>query len=172
MGDEHVQLLYFAYGSNLHPARLGARIRSSQLMGLAELQGYQLAFHKRGADLSAKCNAVRSGDLAHTLPGALFSMSASEKPILDEIEGAGYVVCEVMVEHAGVQRQVFMYVAEEEYIDDALLPYQWYKDFVLLGARFLSFPESHLRFIDAVVAIADENAERQARNEQELRLMR
>ena len=172
MGDEHVQLLYFAYGSNLHPARLGARIPSSQLMGLAELQGYQLAFHKRGADLSAKCNAVCSGDQCHKLPGALFSMLASEKPILDAMEGAGYAVTEVMVEYAGEQHQAFMYVAEAEYIDDSLLPFQWYKDFVLLGARFLSFPDQHLKLIDAVMAEEDSDAERHARNEQVLKLLR
>jgi len=172
MDDQQVPLLYFAYGSNLHPARLGARIPSSQLVGLAELPGYQLAFHKRGADLSAKCNAVCSGDLAHKLLGALFLMSASEKPILDGIEGAGYVVSEITVEHAGTVQQAFMYVAEDEYIDNSLLPYQWYKDFVLLGASFLNFPDHHLRLIDAVVAVEDGDAERHARNEQVLKLMR
>jgi len=165
-------VLYYAYGSNLHPKRLGARIPTSQLLGVAELTGYQLLFHKRGADLSAKCNALYSGDPAHQLLGALFSMSADEKPILDEIEGAGYVVSEVVVQHKGEGRQAFMYVAEQEYIDHALAPYQWYKDFVCLGAQFLSFPDHYVRELIDVGAVDDPNAERRACNEKVLKLMR
>jgi len=166
------QLLYYAYGSNLHPARLGARIPSSQLLGVAEITGYQLLFHKRGADLSAKCNALYSGDSGHRLLGALFSMAAHEKPILDEIEGAGYVVSEVVVLHQGEERQAFMYIAEQEYIDNKLEPYQWYKDFVYLGARFLNLPDHYVRELIDVRAVDDPDAERHARNEQVLKLMR
>ena len=165
-------ILYYAYGSNLHPQRLGARIPSSQLLGVAELKGYQLLFHKRGADLSAKCNALYSGDPEHRLLGALFSMAAHEKPILDGIEGAGYVVTEVVVEHRNAQHQAFMYVAEEAYIDDALVPYRWYKEFVYLGARFLEFPDHYVRQLAEVEATHDVDIERHARNEQVLKLMR
>ncbi|MEH6357612.1 MAG: gamma-glutamylcyclotransferase family protein [Pseudomonadales bacterium] len=170
--SEPGRLFYYAYGSNLHPARLGARIPSSQLVGVAELAGYQLAFHKRGADLSAKCNAVNSGDLTDSLFGALFSISAAEKPILDEIEGPGYAVYDVVVEHAGVPYRAFIYMADAEYIDNSLLPFQWYKDFVLLGARFQSFPDEQLQLIDAVPSINDANVDRQAKNESILKLMK
>lgn len=169
---ESAQLLYYAYGSNLHPARIGARIPSSQLLGVAEVSGYDLCFHKRGADQSAKCNALYTGDSDHKLLGALFSMASSEKPILDDIEGPGYVVTEIVVNHAGQQREAFMYVAEAEYIDDSLAPYQWYKDYVCLGARFLQFPESYLSRLTSVEAVSDVNDERHARNEQILKLMR
>jgi len=165
-------ILYYAYGSNLHPARLGARIPSSQLLGIAEISGYELLFHKRGADQSAKCNALYSGNPEHLLLGALFSMSAHEKPILDAIEGAGYVVSEVVVIHAGAPWQAFMYVAETEYIDDSLMPYQWYKDLVYLGARFLDFPDHYVSQLGRVDAVEDADGERHARNEQILKLMR
>lgn len=165
-------LLYYAYGSNLHPARLGARIPSSQLLGVAEISGYQLLFHKRGADLSAKCNAFYSGDPEHLLLGALFSMEAHEKPMLDEIEGAGYVVSDVIVQHKGEELRAFMYVAEQDYIDNTLVPYQWYRDFVYLGAEFLCFPDQYVRALIDVDAIDDPDAERHARNEQVLKLMR
>ena len=165
-------IFYYAYGSNLHPARLGARIPSSQLLGVAEISGYELLFHKRGADRSAKCNALYSGNPEHRLLGALFSMKAHEKPILDEIEGAGYVVSEVIVQHDGAEHQAFMYVAEQQYIDDSLVPYQWYKDFVCLGAQFLSFPDHYVRELIDVEAVVDVDAERHARNERVLKLMR
>lgn len=165
-------ILYFAYGSNLHPERLGARIPSSQLLGTADVSGYQLLFHKRGADQSAKCNALYSGDPRHQLLGALFRMDAAEKPILDEIEGAGYVVSEVVVTCQGARQKAFMYVAEQHYIDDTLLPYQWYKDFVFHGARYLGFPEQYIQDLIDVAAIADNDVERHARNERVLARMR
>ena len=169
---EPANLFYYAYGSNLHPARLGARIPSSQLIGVVELTGYQLAFHKRGTDLSAKCNAVNSGAVTDSLFGALFSISAAEKSILDEVEGPGYVVVEVMLEHAGQLYQAFMYVAERDYIDDSLIPYQWYKDLVYFGACFLELPDHYVSRLGCVDAVEDTDGERHARNESVLQLMR
>jgi len=171
-GLEGAQILYYAYGSNLHPERLGARIPSSRLLGTAELSGYQLLFHKRGADQSAKCNALFTGDDKHLLLGALFAMDAAEKPILDEIEGAGYVVSEVMVKHQGEEHLAFMYVAEPDYIDESLKPYQWYKEFVYHGARFLAFPERYIGDLIDVAAVDDADSERHARNERVLARMR
>lgn len=165
-------ILYFAYGSNLHPERLGARIPSSRLLGVAQLSGYCLKFHKLGADQSAKCNALFSGDANYLLLGALFSMDAAEKPILDEIEGAGYVVTDVEVVHNGCERRAFMYVAEENYIDDNLRPFQWYKDFVYLGAQFLAFPDDYIAGSIDVEAFDDHDRERHARNEEILKRMR
>lgn len=170
--SEEQSILYYAYGSNLHPERLGARIPSSRLLGTAQLRGYQLLFHKLGADQSAKCNALYSGNCEHLLHGALFSMDATEKPILDDIEGAGYIVTEVDVMHQGSERQAFMYVAEADYIDNALQPYQWYKDFVYLGAQFLEFPEDYIAELIDVEAVDDHDSERHARNEQVLKRMR
>jgi len=55
-------LYYFAYGSNLHPLRLQARLSSAQLIGTTILPGYALKFHKLGHCLSGKCNIVRTND--------------------------------------------------------------------------------------------------------------
>lgn len=44
-----------AYGSNLHPLRLRKRVSTANLIGIVEMQGYQLAFHKRSTDESGKC---------------------------------------------------------------------------------------------------------------------
>lgn len=165
-------LFYYAYGSNLHPQRLKARIPTSRLLGAVVLPGYRLAFHKRGGDGSAKCNAFYTGDSDHLLPGALFQMSAQEKPVLDEIEGAGYRVETIAVELLGEQHQAFVYLAETDYIDDSLKPFHWYKDFVHLGAQYHGFPAQHIELIDAVESVADHDSERHLRNELVLRLMR
>lgn len=165
-------LLYYAYGSNLHPARLGARIPSSQLVGPATLKGYQLLFHKRGADNSAKCNAFFTGNMSDQLPGVLFRLLAEEKPILDEIEGQGYSVQEVSVETVGQLHIAFAYIAEMEFIDEQLKPYHWYKELVHLGAQYHALPSHHLEKIATVESVQDDDFERHWKNEQILALMR
>lgn len=166
------QLLYYAYGSNLHPARLGARIPTSVLLGVAELSGYQLQFHKRGGDLSAKCNAVFTGQSHHLLLGALYQMSAREKPLLDEIEGEGYAVESVEIRMAGRLHRAFAYIAEEHFIDNQLKPFHWYKEFVRLGAEYHDFPHHYIDLIRTIDSMDDHNLERHQRNEQVLALMR
>lgn len=166
------QLLYYAYGSNLHPARLRARIPSSELLGVAELSGYQLRFHKRGGDLSAKCNADYTGQPQHLLLGALYRMSAREKPLLDEIEGDGYSVETVDIEMADRSYRAFAYIAEEYFIDNQLKPFHWYKEFVCIGAQYHGFPQHYIDSIRDIESIEDHNLERHQRNEQVLALMR
>ncbi|TNF88372.1 MAG: gamma-glutamylcyclotransferase, partial [Gammaproteobacteria bacterium] len=41
-------LYYFAYGSNMSPARLQARVPSARPLGVYRLKGHRLSFHKRG----------------------------------------------------------------------------------------------------------------------------
>ena len=54
------QLFYFAYGSNLHPNRLEARIGKSHQLGLFKLVNYKLKFNKPSNDGSAKCNIPKN----------------------------------------------------------------------------------------------------------------
>ena len=46
---------YLAYGSNLHPLRLTLRVPSARVIGVVEMPGYMLEFHKRSIDGSGKC---------------------------------------------------------------------------------------------------------------------
>lgn len=166
------ELLYYAYGSNLHPQRLGARIPSARLIGTATLSGYRLAFHKRGGDLSAKCDAFYTGEAQHQVTGALYCLSAAEKPTLDRIEGPGYAVHTLSVQHQSQRVEAFAYIAEADFIDDQLKPYPWYKEFVYLGARYHGFDETLLQWLNDLPSMSDPDSERHQRNEQILKLMR
>ncbi len=168
--NEHV--LYYAYGSNLHPERLRARIPSSRFICIAPLAGYQLRFHKRGEDQSAKCNAAHTGEKEHLVLGAVFNMKLSEKSLLDNIEGEGYNAESVNIKVGNRFLEAFMYVAHEPFIDDGLSPFQWYKEFVYLGAGYHRFPDHYLQAISSVKAITDQDSERQSANELVLARMR
>lgn len=165
-------LFYIAYGSNLHPRRLGERIPSCEFVATTSLPGYALRFHKRGGDGSGKCDALQTRDSCDRLPGALFRIAAAEKPALDAIEGPGYRVVNLTVPVAGASVRAFMYVAESDFIDPRLQPFQWYRELVYLGARFHDFHPRHLDLIQRTLAIEDNDSERHSRNERILALLR
>lgn len=158
------KLHYLAFGSNLHPLRLGERVPSARLLGRVELSGYRLAFHKRGADGSGKGDLVHTGRPDDLAVGALFEMAGSDKPNLDAAEGVGYRAETLRVRLAGRDYEAFVYRGEAPFIDPELRPYRWYRDIVWHGARFNDAPGAYLDAIAAVPAADDPNPERQDRN--------
>ena len=158
-------LYYLAFGSNLHPLRLGERVPSARLVGRVELGGYRLAFHKRGQDGSGKGDLVWTGRDSDYAVGALFALNEREKPNLDAAEGAGYRDERMAVTLDGNAFDAFVYIGEEDYIDPGLAPYRWYRDIVWHGARFQQAPADYLDAIAAVPAITDPDPERRRRNQ-------
>lgn len=157
-----VPLEYFAYGSNLHPARLRMRAPSCAFVCVAQLPGYRLAFHKRSlVDGSGKCNIVDSpGDV---VIGAVYALNAIDFVQLDteEVGHGGYTRIEVEVHAAdGAQRRVGVYRAPRDLVDDSLAPFDWYHALVLGGARHHRLPADYLRAIEAVSCVVDADTER------------
>jgi gamma-glutamylcyclotransferase len=155
-------LYYLAFGSNLHPGRLGERVASALEIGSLPLSGFRLAFHKHGQDSSGKCNLVFTGHEQDVVHAALFRMQASDKLVLDRIEGKGrgYSEKQLAVSHDGVSHQCFTYTAQPDYIDDGLSPFSWYRELVLLGGEYHRFPENYLEAIRQLKAIDDPDPER------------
>ncbi|ARM88985.1 cation transporter ChaC-like protein [Rhizobium sp. CIAT894] len=138
--------VYFAYGSNMSTVRLRERMPSCKPLGIANLSGFALRFHKRSVDGSGKCNAFASGDEDNVI-GVLFSIDPTERAALYKAEGVGngyeHKIVTV-VNDKGRRRKVLTYVATPDYIDDSLQPYGWYKDFVSAGAREHGLPEEYI----------------------------
>lgn len=165
-------LYYFAYGSNLHPVRLGERIPSSSFLGVTRVGGYCLKFHKRGGDRSGKCNALYTGKQTHYLLGAVYRMDAAHKPILDTIEGEGYTVEQMTLELGGKTCPAFAYIAESHHIDERLKPFHWYKELVSIGAGYHGFPSAYIEVIKNIESVADNDNQRHSANELLLSRMR
>jgi cation transport regulator ChaC len=160
-------LIYFAYGSNMSPARLKARTPSARVLGTATLPGHVLRFHKRSRDKSGKCNVFATANSADRVLGVLFAIDKAERSKLDGAEGLnkGYHDATVTVinEH-GRRRKVLTYVATPDSIDDNLKPYTWYKDFVVSGAKECGLPTDYVsEFIEAVEAVDDPDEKRAQR---------
>ena len=165
-------LNYFAYGSNLHPVRLIERIPSAELIGAVELTGYRLEFHKTSEDGSGKCNAFATGSSSDLIHGALYQLASGHKPTLDRIEGAGnggYIASEISVWHGHHECACFTYLAEPSHLNDDLEPYHWYKQLVVLGAKYLNFPEAYIESIESVKSKEDPNQKRRQENQTLLR---
>jgi hypothetical protein len=124
-----------------------------------ELPGWRLAFHKRGSDGSAKCDLAPAPSA--TAYGAVYALSPVERPILDMFEGVGrgYEVRRLELDGLG---PVFTYLAQPEYVDEALAPFDWYHRFVLEGARHHGFPSPYVEAIDEVEVLADPDPKRRA----------
>lgn len=150
--------MYAAYGSNLHPLRLKARIPAAELLGTAFLPGWELKFHKRGGDGSGKGNIVASAGGVYV---AVYDIADDGMAKLDGIEGAGYRRERIEIPDFG---ECFTYVAEDSHVDDALKPFDWYREMVLLGCRSLAFPEAYGARIGRVAPDVDPDPERSREN--------
>ncbi|HEY5601724.1 MAG TPA: gamma-glutamylcyclotransferase family protein [Gammaproteobacteria bacterium] len=158
-------LHYLAYGSNLHPLRLTARVPSARFVGLTTIPGYKLLFHKcHQEDQSGKCNMYLTGQATDAVIGAIYTMQVEEKPLLDQCEGPGYRCASLRLELAGQARDCFVYVAEHSHIDDQLVAHCWYKNIVLLGAEYHRMPEPYLDTIRGVKAAQDPGEARRRRH--------
>ena len=162
-------IYYLAYGSNLHPMRLNKRCPSAIPLGVVEVNGYQLAFHKKSEDGSGKCDLCeRAGATAY---GVLYAMEQRDKEALDRAEGLGfdYVAREFKVRYDGGDYTAHSYVAPPERIDLTCRPYDWYKGLVIVGARHHRMPDSYVAWLESVEAIPDPDPLRRSRYEKLLR---
>ena len=154
---------YFAYGSNLLFARLHARCPSIVKLGVGRLEGHRLNFNKPGGDGSGKCG-IEEVDTGETVLGVLYQMKAEERLILDEIEGLGhgYVNKEVVVIVGDEEMSCFTYYPTNS--SESSPPYDWYKAFVLEGAKENGLPNSYIKLIENIVSKIDTNAKRSNEN--------
>jgi len=72
------QMLYFAYGSNLHHLQMKRRCRDSSFLKTINLKGFRLTFRNMYADIELKKNSI--------VVGALFKISKSDEKKLDVYE--------------------------------------------------------------------------------------
>ena len=151
---------YAAYGSNLHPVRLVQRVPSARLIDTARVPGFDLRFHKKSIDGSAKCDIVEAASEIHV---AVFEILLEEKPLLDKVEGLGigYDEMQIAVPGAG---NCWTYTAAESHVDPTLIPYTWYKAMVLLGCEFNNFPDRYTQKVREVEDQRDQDRQRHEEN--------
>jgi gamma-glutamylcyclotransferase len=160
--------LYFAYGSNMSLRRItvATRAPSAKLLGPASIAGHRLTFDKVGADGSGKADCERTGDLTDRVHGALFVADTADLAALDHAEGTtgtapGYRRTEVVVWTEGGPKKAMTYLGITKRAD--LLPYPWYVNHVLVGARELGLPQDYLADLGRLQTQPDSDPARVAR---------
>ncbi len=155
--------LMFAYGSNMLTNRIRQRCPSATALGVAELVRYELRWHKRSTDRSAKCNIIPTEQSRMKVYGVLYRIAVAEKPKLDSAEGlgSGYEERTVTVSCNRELYDAYVYYATS--IDDALKPYTWYKALVVAGAKEHGLPAEYVARLVATEAIEDQDGERHAK---------
>ncbi|MES2001892.1 MAG: gamma-glutamylcyclotransferase family protein [Pseudomonadota bacterium] len=154
-GDSFVT---FAYGSNMPAARLRERCPSTRAIGIAELPGHELRWHKRSRDGSGKCDIVVVDTPNVSVFGVLYEIAADEKPALDRAEGLNKGYDEVEVEVLCNGRQVTAKTYRATDTDPSRRPFTWYRALVIAGAKEHGLPAAYIAGLESV--LADEDADR------------
>ena len=151
---------YAAYGSNLHPVRLKLRTPSARLLGTSFHPDYSLRFHKQSLDGSAKCGIFEGSTGVHF---AVYELTENDKKTLDAIEGVGKGYDLVHIDIPGFG-ECFTYLPSKTHVRPDLVPYDWYRDIVLLGCELHGFPDDYCNTIRNVATTTDPNDERRRLN--------
>jgi hypothetical protein len=162
-------LEYLAYGSNMLCSRLLRRVPSARDPRVAVLPGCAVRYRKRSVDLSAKCDLVLVGGAA-TAYGVLFDIDAEQQTILDRFEsvGDGYHPASVTALVRGRALEALTYLADDTHLVEGLLPYDWYRDLVVAGAREHGLPDAYIAEQLDVPALPDPDAARSRREREAL----
>lgn len=131
---------YFAYGSNMNPARMRARqvLFAGAVHGKLERMG--LRFNKRAADRPCCAYANVAYSPAEVVEGVLYRLqSPDEIRKLDDFEGAPRLYSRDVwwVRTAAGPVAAWVYVANPAVIEEGLLPEAWYMQHVLAGREWL-----------------------------------
>ena len=159
---------YFAYGSNLLTRRLRdpARAPSAVALGVASARGFVMRFHKTGTDGSGKCTLIPSGDDADVVYGVLYEFADSDLAGLDREEGVhlgGYARHSLRLGlPTGDTIEAMTYIAGGQYVDASCLPFDWYRDLVVAGAREHGLPPAYVEELARTPALPDPDAARAA----------
>ena len=152
------------------PARLGARVPTAVFLGVAALRGHSLRWHKVGTDGSGKCDVFRTDRPDDQVLGVLYSLPVAEKRALDRIEGVGHGYVDRPVEVTQLDGRPIIaltYVAMPDSIDRRLLPFDWYREHVVCGARDRALPAAYLDALEAQPCRVDPDSGRASKERAE-----
>lgn len=166
-----MSLVYFAYGEKMFSPQLYNAVPHATCLGVAKVIGYKLFFHNRShEDASGKCNIVPVADLSSEIFGVLYNIPLGERHLLDKSESLGYGNQEISLKVYPVSAQLhhlsaneifaFTYVAHKDNVFEDLVPYSWYKELIICGAREHNLPANYIHQLEQYACAQDPNLQR------------
>jgi len=153
-------MLIFSYGSNLCRERLADRVPAAEYVATGYVARRALRLHKFGAD------GYWTGRAADRVWGAVYRVPISEKAALDRHEflGTGYDDHAAVVYTGGRLLAARLYAARREAIAPGLLPFLWYRELIIRGARQHRLPAEYIARLRRLPATRDPDAVRAERH--------
>ena len=148
--------------------RLQARCPSAKLLGVGEARGYELKFSKKSKDGSGKAMPFETGQSNTSIHGVLFEIAKADLGELDKAEGKGYGYDRVndftvVMGEQATARDVTTYIANADYIDTGLQPFDWYLALVLAGAHQQALPAEYIETLRKVTCVRETKLKRPTR---------
>lgn len=160
-------MLIFAYGSNMNLNRLTKRVPSAVKVANAFLTGHKIVCNKISNDGSAKANVIETDVPDEIVWGVLFSIDRSEKYLLDKAEGLGKGYIEgilTLFDETNNSYAAQIYIGDSNFLDNTLLPYDWYKEFIVSGAIQNKLPAEYILQLQSIACIRDHDEARRIKN--------
>lgn len=153
----------FAYGSNMNLNRLKERVPSANKLRNVFIKGHTIKCNKISKDGSSKANIIETDNDDDIVWGVIFEIDDSEKRNLDEYEGLGKGYNESILSFLDSENnphEAQVYIADKSAINEDLLPYDWYKEYIVSGARENDLPKEYIEKLEAIKFIEDTDTER------------
>lgn len=144
--NRRVQILYFAYGSNMAEGVMDRLCRGHRFLATAELPGHRLLFTRRSIKTAGGVADIVPAH-AHSVWGALYALDATQLAAIDEKEGNGWAYrrLQVRVRLAADERELdahaYAVIAPEEV---EIRPSPQYLQGLLDGARERGLPKGYV----------------------------
>jgi len=154
--------LYFAYGSNMLPARLLGRCPSAKVVRTGVARAWSLAFSKASKDGSGKATLITAPNSA--VPGVIFEIDLAEREQLDRHEGvgSGYRRDDTFaIEGSTVPASSYLGIS----LDHTLRPFDWYLATVIAGAEYHGLATAHVAALRGTRFVEDTELGRRTRVE-------
>jgi len=157
----------FSYGSNMNLARLKERVPTAVYVTIASINNYTLKLKKISKDGSSKATILPTENEDDIVWGVIFEIDDSEKEQLDKAEGLGSGYnqdTKNFTDEDGNGHFAQVYIADNAALSDELLPYDWYMEFIITGARQNQLPKEYIDRILSIENIVDRDEKRRQKN--------
>ncbi|MCT3773372.1 gamma-glutamylcyclotransferase [Elizabethkingia anophelis] len=154
----------FAYGSNMNLDRLKERVPSANKLFNVFIKGYTIKCNKVSTDGSSKANIIKTDNDDDIVWGVIFEIDDSEKSNLDEYEQGYNDSILSFLDSENNPHEAQVYIADESAVNEELLPYDWYKEYIVSGAKENNLPKEYIEKLEAIKFIEDSNIERRDKN--------
>ena len=123
--------------------------------------------NKVSKDGSAKANMEKSDIATDIVWGILFEIDNNEKPMLDKAEGLGKGYnedCLTFTDENNLKHIAQVYIADSKSINNCLVVYNWYKEFIVTGAIQNQLPADYITQLQSIPCIPDPDEKRSEKN--------